>query len=254
MKKLINIIVFLLVTLSSHPSFADTLRQAATPYPPFTIINGNTVHGIDMEIIHKLAKELGHTIKLVPCPWKRCLKMMEQGEIDLLASVLFKQEREKYMAYIKPQYIHVSHVFYTKKGSPIKIKKYNDLHSLIIGRELGAVNFEPFDSDPKINKVDLINNDQMLKLLLLGRVDAVVGEGTMLSYVANKNGLSNKITLQSFKKIGRHSYFTLSRKSRHIDKENAFNLAMKKLSKNGQLQKTINKYLSGGKYNYFKIN
>ncbi len=73
--------------------------------------------------------------------------MMEQGELDLLASVLFQQEREKYMAYIRPQYIHVSHVFYTKKGSPIKIKKYNDLHSLIIGRELGAVNFEPFDSD-----------------------------------------------------------------------------------------------------------
>ena len=253
MKKLINIIVFLLVTLSSHPSFADTLRQAATPYPPFTIINGNTVHGIDMEIIHKMAKELGHTIKLVPCPWKRCLKMMEQGELDLLASVLYQQEREKYMAYIKPQYIHVSHVFYTKKGSPIKIEKYHHLKSLVIGRELGAANFEPFDSDPSINKQDFLNNDQMLKLLLLGRVDAVVGEGTMLSYMASKNSLRNKITLQSFKQIGRAGHFTLSRKSKYIDKEDEFNRAMKKLSQNGHLQETINKYLTGGKYRYFEI-
>ncbi len=61
MKNLINITIFILVTLSSQHSFSATLRQAATHYPPFTIINGNTVHGIDMEIIHKMAQELGHT-------------------------------------------------------------------------------------------------------------------------------------------------------------------------------------------------
>ncbi len=247
-------LILFLIALNTNMVNGDTFRQAATHYPPFTIISGNIVHGIDMEIVHKLASELDHKIELVPCPWKRCLKMMEQGEIDLLASVLFKESRDKYLAYIKPEYIHVNHVFYTKKNSSISIEHYTDLNSLVVGRELGAANFEPFDSDPGINKVDLLNNDQMLKLLLLGRVDAVVGEGTMLSYEASKNKLSNKITQQDFKKVGRPSHFTLSRKSRHINKENRLSSAMEKLRKSGYITKTINKYLTGGQYSYFKIN
>lgn len=70
---------------------------------PYQIGSGSQVPnnnpGIAVEQIQQMAEQLGLTIKLIRVPWKRGLKLLQQGEVDGLFSASYKKERILYGLY-----------------------------------------------------------------------------------------------------------------------------------------------------------
>ncbi len=70
---------------STGPSSSE-LRVAFSVWEPFVIDDETGRHGIDMAILTELAHRMDKALSLHPCPWRRCLKMLEDGDIDILSS------------------------------------------------------------------------------------------------------------------------------------------------------------------------
>lgn len=70
---------------------------------PFQTGSGHQVPsnnpGIAVEQVQRMAKRLQLTIKLIRVPWKRGLKLLQQGEIDGLFSASYKKKRIVYGLY-----------------------------------------------------------------------------------------------------------------------------------------------------------
>lgn len=225
------------------------IRFSVSAFPPFTIVKDKHVSGIDIDILQQLAKTIGHEILLIQCPWKRCLKLMEQGQIDMMATALYTQERAQYMEYIRPEYVRTAIAFYSAIKNKIQINQYDDLLSLTVGRELGSANFEPFNSDIRIIKKDFMEQTQLLHLLMAERIDVVVGGRVSMNYMIEQNDYGNNIIQQPYLHMGAKAYFTVSKKSKLMQFINPLTREMQTLQDNGFLNTVIDKVSSGEDFN-----
>ncbi|MEH6343575.1 MAG: transporter substrate-binding domain-containing protein [Bermanella sp.] len=254
-----GLLIMLVAMLTSQPAFpidqanSQTIRFAVVGYPPYTIINDKQASGIDLDIVHKLAHTIKHNVVLVKCPWKRCLKLAELGKLDMLSTAMYTQKRSEYMAYIQPEYMQTSIVFFSKKTRNISIEKYEDLFSLTVGRELGSTTFEPLQSDNRITFKDYMKKKQLFDLLLSERIDILVGGKIALDYQAKKYGFAKKVTLQPYLYRGANVYFAVSKKSLLIEYLIPLNHAMKKLKKEGVLEVLFNQVSTGNKFKNYLL-
>jgi len=229
------------------------IRFAVVGYPPYTVIHDNMASGFDLEIVHKLARAIKHKVVLIKCPWKRCLKLVELGQLDMLSTAMYTKQRAEYMQYIQPEYLQTSIVFYSKKQKNLSIEKYEDLFGLMVGRELGSATFEPLESDGRITFKDYMKKKQLFDLLLSERIDILVGGRGALDYLAEKHGFTDKVTLQPYQHLGANVYFTVSKISLLIKHIASLNQAMKKLKKQGVLSVLFKQVSTGKNVNSYPL-
>ena len=65
--------------------------------------------GLNVELLSRLAKEVGCTLEFIHSPWLRSLKLIEQGELDVLSHLSYNAERSQQFAFIGP---HQQEVIY----------------------------------------------------------------------------------------------------------------------------------------------
>lgn len=189
---------------------AQELRYAVFPAPPYMIFQPGkpeAATGIDVEIVQEIASRLGLKLTVVECPWKRCLNLMELGEIDILSSVYRKPERELYMAYLNAPYLKELQIaFYSRANDNLVIGKYEDLHAAgSIGVLKGASYFPRFDSDTTLNKVEVTSQDQLFPMLVHGHLDVVAG------YVPTEN---YRLTVEGYSSLVKKSEYTFSEEAK----------------------------------------
>ncbi|MCH2274553.1 transporter substrate-binding domain-containing protein [Thalassospira sp.] len=183
----------------SEPLRQGQLRAAFSVWEPFVIDDASGPHGIDMAILTELSHRMSKVLVLQPCPWRRCLKMLEEGDIDVLSSFAYTAEREKFAFYIKPAYSRVSPVFYVRQGKNTQISQYNDLKTLAVGSVVDSRYFEPFDSDTSLNKFEASSEMLLLRMLEASRVDVIVGSDANVDFEIRRNNLGDIIRKADFR-------------------------------------------------------
>jgi len=156
-------------------------------------------HGIDVALLEEIAKRLSLELHLHPCPWRRCLKTLEDGHIDVLTSFAYTKERDEYAFYIKPAYSQVTPVFYINRNNPVLIEEYGDLRSLTVGAVVDSRYFEPFDSDTSLDKFEATSEITLLRMLAIERLDAIVGSDSNADFEIRSNQLEDTITKAPFR-------------------------------------------------------
>ena len=98
--------VFMLIGSAYLPkaSYAQELIVAIDDFPPWNITTSEPISGINVDILTELSQRLDLQLSFIKCPWKRCLKMMRSGQVDIIPGLLKRAEREEYMEYINPPY------------------------------------------------------------------------------------------------------------------------------------------------------
>jgi polar amino acid transport system substrate-binding protein len=203
-----------------------TLKMAMREFPPWRILNEDktSMTGIDVDIVGEVAKRMGLSLEFVECnTMARCLTLMEEGQLDVLTSLLRTPEREEIMFYMdRPYKLSTPKVFYVQSGSGESLMEYEDLYKFeAIGVVRGAKYFPLFDDDTKLNKYEVSNYEQALEMLSLGRVDAVPGSKSMLDYLVVENEIEGVERASYFFEKDTQSYIAVSRISpagRKIDK------------------------------------
>jgi len=216
--KLIVLVILIIIPLQYSPAENDKIYTADfEKWPPFRIEDESSKYGfkgLDIEILNEISKKLNIKIQIIRSPWARSLANIKSGESDIITGLAYTEERAEFINYAEPSYYSVTPVFYVKKGNAGKIKSYNDLYSYSVGHSIKSAYFEPFNSDSKLNKVELSNETQLIKMLVLGRVDAIIGTDPNLSYDLLKANVRSKVEPAAYKpdKITK-LYIGISKKS-----------------------------------------
>lgn len=225
-----------------------TLSFASDHWPPWFIVDEASeppnIGGIDIEILREVANRLNLKLKIGSCPWKRCLRMMETGELDIIASLGKSDKREAYIHYLNPPYRNKSvKVFYMLKGKGHQIRKYEDLYSHSVGVVRGYLYFPRFDNDKNIRKIPVTNSKQLLEMLHRGRIDVIVGNRVAMNYSIRKHGFSDAFEATPYRyDLPYEGYIGISKNSSLSKDIHRIEAIIKDMVDSGRVTKIIEKF------------
>ena len=171
-----SLLLFFFSGLVSANSYEKVL-VAVDHAPPYGMISDDgKVSGAIVVIMREMQPSLPIKFEYVACPFSRCLKMLEQNELDVMGGLIRTEAREQKMQFLTPPYMMLSSsfVFYAKADSELKINNYQDLVGKRIAVMRGAAHFPRFDTDKTLTKIEALSEHNAFEMLLKNRVDLVI--------------------------------------------------------------------------------
>ncbi len=247
----------LLFVFSHQPAFAtnncEILKVGGnSSWQPVGYLNKNTnqLTGISYDLIKYIGQELNIPVQISSAlPWKRLLKTVQEGKLDILLAAYKTEERAKSFHYSTPYYANEARIF-VKKGREFKFKKFEDLHGLKGIIPLGGSYGEDFDNFAKKNGSLFVNVSsygsnfklKFLQPVLQGYADYFIRDyQDGLSHLKKNNLTDQFITLPvPVSKLNVH--FLISRNASCADLLPKVNRIVKHAKNNGVLKKIISQY------------
>jgi polar amino acid transport system substrate-binding protein len=194
-----------------------TLKACTVVWSPFVTSEGGVFAGSDTKVLQEAVQKLGYTdLKIEDVPWKRCLKMAEEGTVDIVYPASKNTEREAYLHYPKMPLHPVSYVFVTKVGSAEGWTTKKDVSSLPqpIGIPLGYSVAEQLHKESGAQFDETSKDDQVnMQKLVLGRVGTIIIEKMNGLDLMKQLNVADKLTILNQPYEGKDYYVTVSKKS-----------------------------------------
>lgn len=123
---------------------ADTgpLVMANAVYPPLVNPAGHdSGEGCDIDVAREALRRGGFdgAIELQLVPWKRALFMLQHGTADFTTTANFSAERDRFLRWSTPYRAGVRYQFYTRKGSPLRLSRLEDLRGRRLALSAGFI-------------------------------------------------------------------------------------------------------------------
>ena len=232
------------ISLKATAQAQKTILVAMHIEPPFSeIINGEFV-GENIDLANALANQAGYNARFVYCPIARCFSLIQSGQADMFVAVRKTELRKQFLTYIEPP-IKIQKLplrFYIRTENKITLNSYKDLRPLTVGVLRGASYFDKFDHDTQIKKIPLTNHQQLIDMLLKGRIDTFLEREESIMPLVDQNVYATRIKLAKFsydKSVG--SYIAISKNSNLEHEKEHFSNAFQTLSNSGELMEILNK-------------
>ena len=128
--------------------------------------------GFNPDLFTNILSNAGYTSQIDIMPWKRCLLHVQKGSYDMVAGLWIDENNKKTYTFFDPvTYDEIS--FMSLNTLKVKSGKPKDFKGKTIGILRGAGNMDIIKNGDFKVKI-LTDDDQMIKQLKYGRVDAVV--------------------------------------------------------------------------------
>jgi len=233
-----------------HAEDNSPLLIGTIHYPPFIICDNNNkvIDGLDIRTIYKLFEGSGQTIKIACMPWRRLLHLVASGEIDGGFPGFKTSDREEWANFVDTPLHFESHVVVTKLGHEFKLDSIGDLNEKTLGLNSGFVVSEKFsEAVGKQNfKLQQQHTTAMnLKLLLQNRLDAYIGNLTVIGYTINELGMDNRFSILPKRLTPtREVYLFFSKKSKNSSSFiNSLSKKLRLMRQDKTIQRITNQYL-----------
>ena len=220
------------------------LTVALAHWPPWKIVDKDYFGGIDVEILKELGRRTGVTYSYLACPWKRCVEMARQGNIDLITSFGRNRERESFAHFLGPPYKSDKMVFYKKKNKPFKVSAYRDLYRFKIGSMRGSTYFKRFDDDKRLDRINVALNTQLPEMLFNDRIDLMIGFEIPTDYFIRSQGYKGQFEKLNFRIDGAPAFFAMPKLSNKMQYMDLLTTEIGKMVQEGKNDRIIQKYLN----------
>ncbi len=165
---------------------------------------------------------------------------------DIYIGLFRSVEREKYIYFVEPPFqTKTVKAFYLRKGESIRIQKYEDLYTLkmAVGIRSGFQNFPRFDNDERIKKEGVDADEQNLKKLSSGRIDAFLHTEEVADYLIAALGYAGHFEKASYKPdLSNPAYLAISKKSSFMELAGEFDDSLKYLVSTGKIEEIKKAY------------
>jgi len=202
---------------------APELEWCLDHFPPrHEYLPDQTPSGPMVEMMQKLAKQSGFTLKFSPpTPTARCLQLMQQGKTDLMTGLLWSEQREQYMLLLPFDEARPETLFVHKDR---RIKDENALQNLQIAlvktrsysKGLSALLEQ---QQVKLQSVDDL--EQAMAMLHFKQVDVVAGPQHLAERLLSQNPrLRSSIVVNPWqppRRLEVQNHLALSRMSPHFE-------------------------------------
>jgi len=214
----------------------------------------DTNPGMGIEAVYILAKKLNITYSIKRLPWKRCLSELQKGNIDVVFTASYKDERKQYGLYPEKdgqvdasrRFTSSSYALYRLKGSDVNFDGTNFLN---IKGKVGSPSGYSISDDLrkkglKIDESPSTEND-FIKLIK-GRLDAVAAlEMTGDYYLIENKEFNQKIEKVDPLIVEKPYYFMISQQFYNNHREMAEKIwdAIAEIRQDPEFQKKLKNYL-----------
>jgi polar amino acid transport system substrate-binding protein len=157
-------------------ALGETYSCVSFEYPPLIHqVADGPPQGLAVEIVNRVFRNMGDTMRVEIFPWARALAMTSQGNADCIFTLYHAPERERYLDYSNETLIPQIVYFYARKG--VLVDFDGDMAS-IKGFSVGTahqINYGPkFEqARPRLNIDEAPTIEQNFMKLARGRVDLV---------------------------------------------------------------------------------
>ncbi len=170
--------------------------------PPhnFTSATGEPI-GSDIERLKEIFKHTNIKLQFYEFPWKRILKLVEAGQLDVVMGAAKIPQRERFAYFSNEAFTYGTNNLFLKKTLKSQYPEFNslsDLNStdLIIAVTQGASYSDEYslllENKMFSNKLLPIQSiEQGIKLARRGRIDGIISNQEMLRWALLKNCESN---------------------------------------------------------------
>lgn len=196
MYKLLTILLILSGTCGTaaaqaEPQGVPVLKLAMYHSPPYYFTeNVPQPTGLSLDLLRPAVNQLGWKIDIITCPFPRCLKLAEQGQVDIVSGLIKTAERERYLHFIEPAMMNFesSFVFYSRPEQSLEIHQVADLKGKTVAVMRNAVYFPEFDNAGGFEKIPVNSEAVALELVHKNRADyAILVEQTAPGSFAQAN-------------------------------------------------------------------
>jgi polar amino acid transport system substrate-binding protein len=185
LKQCLSLLLFCLLPLVLTPLLAAPPLRADLPVlklamyhtPPYYYTEDVAEpHGLPLDLLKPAARQLGLQIEIVTCPFARCLKLAEQGEVDIVGGLIKTDERENYLYFIQPAMMNFvsSFVFYSRHSQNHEIHSVKNLKGYSITVMRNAAYFPAFDQATDFERISVNSEAKALELVYKGRADYAI--------------------------------------------------------------------------------
>ncbi|QTL36846.1 substrate-binding periplasmic protein [Pseudoalteromonas viridis] len=208
-------------------------------------------HGLDVDFARALLDEAGCDYQFINVPWARALKMLADGELDMVLSVTRTPEREQFAYFIGPQRMETI-VFAMNQLRPYSLQTLADLFKLPVpvAVQKGAFYGHVFNEmllreQTKAESQRFIyvaDNQRKLSLLKHGRIAGFLEEKFNVLYQSQHNPDFAQITVSPLVVNREPVYYALSKQSVSAKDRRLLAAAFERLQHSGRLKQILAKY------------
>ena len=220
-----------------------TVTVGANHAPPYRIIEDGERTGLYVEIFEEVADRLGWKVQYREAPFRRVLRMVQQGQVDVMLGPIETEDRAELMEFVAPAFPPERRLFFYLDEQH-RIERYSDLYGRAVGVLEGASYFQRFDNDEKLLKEPAPRYENLMLMMQKGRVDVVIAPELVGLYVIDKLGVNAKIS--PFFVPGERSYIAVAKNSPVLQYADDIRAALKLIEMEGIHEDLVLKYLGRG--------
>jgi len=190
------------------------------------IWEGETLVGLDPDIVRAVAGRLGCQVYFEPLPWSRVIRMAEDRQLDGVLDLGHIKKREKTLHYVWTPLTSEQTVFWVKKGSKIAFDgKFTP--EMQLGLIRGADWSDRFEQmgTPTVHRYDTFK--QAFENLVEGRIDMFASYLAPTQYHARRLGFLDQIEAHPYRRPEMLYYIAFSDKPGHADFAERFDAELK---------------------------
>ncbi|MBP7176304.1 MAG: transporter substrate-binding domain-containing protein [Thermoclostridium sp.] len=242
MKRILSVVLagLLLLALTACSGGGDNVLTMATnaAFPPYEYYESEKIVGIDAEIAAAIAQKLGMELKIEDMEFGSILTAVQTGKVDMgMAGMTVTEERLVSVNFSTP-YATSAQVIIVKEDSAVT--GAGDLADKSIGvQESTTGDIYISDEFPDADVQRYSKGVEAVQALIQGKVSAVVIDSEPAKvFVKQNQGL--KILPEAY--TTEEYAIALSKKNEDLLKK--INTALDELTKDGTIQKIVDKYIS----------
>ncbi len=238
------LLFMLLIMAGGAGLFAQSITVVFEEWPPYEFSTDGKMSGTDFEIVTEAFKRLGLTPKFASLPWVRAVKEVTDGTSAAIFSISKNPDRLKVMDFPAVPINAERKVFFTLKDSKLTITKYADLKGLNVGVVRGNSISPDFDAQTGFNKIEVDNQEALIKMLIGKRFDAAITSDLVGFDIARKLAVVDKLSVHPFIAMEALLYIAFSKANKDIPPGLAEKMSkvLSQMKSDGFIDKVLNSY------------
>ncbi|CAM2864341.1 ABC transporter substrate-binding protein [Shewanella amazonensis] len=194
-------LLLLASSLSANGQPGQSVRVCSLNLAPQTMLNEQgQPDGYAVKILEAIAARLNWRLSIQYYPWVRVVHLAQQGDCDIVLTVLMREDYAQYMAFPAEPILMQRNVIAVRKGSHMQydgnMANFVRKHSIAMYRDK-AINdeFQQYRDAPWANIQLTKDAETNFKMLLLNRVEAVFENDLTAIMVLKKLNQLEQVTL-----------------------------------------------------------
>ncbi|NQZ09140.1 MAG: amino acid ABC transporter substrate-binding protein [Algicola sp.] len=242
------VILSLAIPMLANAQECLLLRAGGTiSWQPIAYFNQETQkpEGIGYDLTKVVGQRLKIPVEInAKIPWKRLLKFVKDGDMDLISAIYRTPQRDKHYHFSIPYFVNEARVF-VKKGAEFPFAKLSDLIARRGVIPLGGSFGEDFDSfvvKHPLTMETLATKQQLVTAILQGLSDYFIQDYRDGMTYLKQQGLENKIVALNHPVSVTPVHLAVSRQSSCAALLPEINQIIKLIKVDGTFEKIIDKY------------